>query len=157
MSHEPGTVMKPLVALGKTPDDCWQWLGAIGTQGCAHKQYHGRQILAKRWMWIQLFGVIPEGLVITNTCNDKTCVNPFHLRACTQADACRGSVQTVLLPADVVEIKRAKKTRNQFTATKLAAQMGCSVQTIRDIWRGRSWRNAKVDPNKARAARKEVA
>lgn len=149
MAHEPGTVMKPLVVLGHAPDDCWQWQSVINRDGTAVKQYHGRTIPARRWIWIQLFGTIPAALVVTNTCNNKACVNPHHLRACTQAQACQGSVQTVLLPGDVIDIKRAKKTANQYTATKLAAQKGCSPQTIRDIWRGRSWRVMRTTKEKA--------
>ncbi|GAA0721572.1 HNH endonuclease signature motif containing protein [Dokdonella soli] len=143
MSHEPGAVLKPLVKLGRDPADCWTWLANVDVGGVASKQFGGKRMPARRWMWAQLFGPIPDGLVVTTACGSKTCVNPHHLRACTQADACRASVNTSLLPADVIDIKRAKKDAGPNTARVLADKHGCSPQTIRDIWKRRSWSRAK--------------
>jgi hypothetical protein len=61
------------------------------------KTIDGKTMPARRWAWMQFFGPITPGFVITNTCQNKACVNPWHLRMCTQAEANRGSVQTILL------------------------------------------------------------
>lgn len=143
MSHFDGEVMKPLVQLGRTPADCWTWLGAVADTGYGRKQYGGKPELAHRWMWRQLFGPIPAGLIVSQTCGNRTCTNPHHLVATTQAAGVRAGVSTKLMPADVIEIKRARKDRTLHTASLLAERFGVSSQTIRDIWRGHSWGKAK--------------
>jgi len=145
MSHSPGVTIKQLVKLPKDPADCWTWLGTTDGSGTARKDFCGQQLVARRWQWMQLFGPIPPGLVITTTCGSKSCINPHHLRACTQAEACRGSVQTLLMPDDVTEIRRAKKDKGPNTARVLADRFGVSDTTIRDIWNRNTW--AKPRPN----------
>lgn len=140
MSHEPGTTIKPLVRLGKSPADCWEWLGHINENGCACKQFSGKKLVARRWMWMQLFGPIPDSIVITTTCNNGACVNPHHLFATDQTGATRNGIGSHLLPQDVIEIRRAKKTKGRYTASHLAEKHGVSPTTIRDIWNGKSWK-----------------
>ncbi len=155
--HVPGATIKPLVKLPKNPSDCWQYLGAIDrTTGYGKKQWHGRSYLAHRWLWMQLFGPIPDDLPLHNICDNKACMNPYHWGISTQADICRDSVRTVLTAGDVTEIKRVPKAQRKTkierasVATALAQRFGCSRQLIYDIWKGRAW--AKPSPP-ARATR----
>jgi hypothetical protein len=143
--HKPGAILKPLVAFGKTPDECWRWLGNHDANGVPTKTYLGQHMPARRWLWMQLFGPIPAGLIVSTmpVCGNKACMNPWHFRACHQADANRAGVGTVFLPADVIEIRRAGKDKGLNTARVLSERMGCSAQAIRDVWRGRSWGRAK--------------
>lgn len=142
MPHSAGGTLKPLVALGVDPGACWRWLGKVDSLGTPIKQFDGRPIPARRWLWSQLFGPIPDGLVVTTmtTCGDKGCVNPHHLRATTQAEANRAGVGAVLMPADVAEIRKAYKDRGPNTARVLADRLGCSVVTVRDVWHRRTWK-----------------
>jgi len=79
MSKE-GKVMMPRVKLGESPNDCWLWIGAINKRtGYGKKQHCGRTELAHRWMYQQLFGRIPDHLVINHKCGNRACVNPWHL------------------------------------------------------------------------------
>lgn len=141
MPH-PGQTMRPLVKLGRAPDDCWTWLGPIGTTGHAKKTFAGKDMPAHRWIWEQLFGPIPDGLVVYSTCESKSCINPHHLACGTIADAVRSSVTTKLLPADVLEIKAATE-HTSTTAEYFASKFGCSPQLVRDIWRGDAWSRSR--------------
>ena len=143
MPHARGAVLKPLVKLGRKPEDCWSWLGRIADNGCAMKQFHGALTTARRWLWSQLFGPIPSGYIVAATCGNGACTNPHHLRLCMMADAVRASPGTTLLPADVAEL-RACPFRSQPLAEAYADRFGVSVQTIRDVWARRSWDKPKL-------------
>lgn len=136
----PGQTIKPLVRLGRKPDGCWQWIGPIGPNGYGKKTFNGRDMLAHRWIWEQLFGQIPAGLVIDHKCGTRDCVNPAHLRAVTQAENCRSGAGATLMPDDVTEIRQARKDGGPGVRKHLAERFGCSPQLISDIWSGRAWR-----------------
>lgn len=135
----PGQVLKAQVKLGKRPEDCWSWLGPKTNCGYGKKRFCGRDLMAHRWMWEQLFGPIPVGLVVYTTCDTRGCVNPHHLACGTQAEANRNAVTTKLLPSDVAEIRAAKDGAGPNTARLLSERLGCSVATIHDVWNQRSW------------------
>ena len=135
----PGQTIKPLVQLGREPGDCWLYLGAKPPDGYGKKTVADRTVTASRWIWETLFGPLPDGLVVSTACGTRGCLNPHHLRACTQADANRAGVGATLLPGDVIDIKRAKKTRTLGMAGVLAQRYGCSTREIFDIWGGRAW------------------
>lgn len=143
MAHPDGEVMKPLVRLGTEPEDCWQWLGRIQPNGYGKKQYCGRTVLAHRWVWLQLLGPIPEGLVINHKCGNRGCVNPMHLEVVTQAANSRHGVNAKLSSHDVREIRAARKHTTPNMRKHLAERFGISEATISDIWHGRSWRKPK--------------
>lgn len=134
-----GMPLKPRVKMGRTPGDCWTWLGAINNSGHAQLTFCGRDTLGHRWIWEQLFGPIPPGYVVYSTCDSKSCINPNHLAMGMQATANRQSIQHTLLPADVVEIRAAKEQATSVTPGLLAERFGVSVSTIRDVWNGRTW------------------
>lgn len=67
------------------PNGCWIWTGAINGAGYGSFYYKGRQVKAARWIYEQMVGPIPDGLVLDHyVCNNPRCVNPNHLRPCTQ-------------------------------------------------------------------------
>lgn len=139
-----GQTIKPLVKLGKRSDDCWEWIGPRHPAGYGKKTFHGQDVLAHRWIWEQLFGPIPAGLVVHHECQNTSCVNPHHLRVCTQAENVREAVTTKLTASDVLDIKRAKPaTRTPHLADTLAQRHGCSRQLVYDIWQGRAWSRAQ--------------
>lgn len=69
-------------------DGCWEWTGtSVLMKGGRRPVFsiHGRNSFAYRISWeIHNAREIPDGLVIDHLCNNPMCVNPAHLRACTQ-------------------------------------------------------------------------
>lgn len=139
MGHVQGLTLKQLVRIPKDANDCWKWLGKETQDGYGIKVHNGKETTAARWIWCVLFGELPAALRVIHTCGNHGCVNPSHMRAGTQADACRSGVQSTLTPADVAEIKTAKKDRGPNTASALAARLGVQPGQVREIWKGTSW------------------
>lgn len=138
----PGRTIKPLVRIGDTPDACWEWIGTVSpTTGYGKKQFHGRSLLAHRWVWEQLFGPIPSGMVINHLCSNRACVNPHHLEVVTQAGNCQHGRGTKLNAQQVAEIKAAKYDRKWGDGAELARKHGVSGALIHDIWNGRAWKD----------------
>lgn len=152
-----GQTIKPQVRMGRTADACWRWLGPTTPDGHGKKTYCGRDVMAHRWIWEILFGPIPAGMVVFRTCDAKDCTNPAHLRMGSQADACRQSVNVVLLPNDVQDIRQAGDNRTSQTAAILADKYGCDANTVRDIWRGKTWGRASKNYGPGRAGKAQSA
>ncbi len=153
MPHMNGAVLKPLVELGKTPEDCWQWLGHCDQAGYGKKQFGNETWVAHRWLWCQLFGPIPDGLVIDHICQNTSCVNPHHLRVVTQAENVRAGIGTLLTSRDVAEIRRLSEA--DWTPAQLAQKFCAHPGTIKSLLAGKSWRRTAkkfYGPRKSAAA-----
>ena len=64
------------------PTDCWNWIGAISTDGYGRHNV-GRPQYAHRVAYTLANGPIGEGLQIDHLCRNRRCVNPAHLEAVT--------------------------------------------------------------------------
>ena len=57
-------------------DDCWVWRGVEGVAGYGRR---GGQ-LAHRIIYEAARGPIPRGMLLHHVCENKLCVNPWHLK-----------------------------------------------------------------------------
>ncbi len=65
---------------------CWMWTGARDGAGYSMLWRDGRTDRAHRVSYELHVGPIPAGFTIDHLCDHPWCVNPEHLRACTQRD-----------------------------------------------------------------------
>ena len=68
---------------------CWVWTGAHMNKGYGTFSIDGRNVRVHRWVYEQLVGLIPTGLVLDHLCRRRDCVNPAHLEPVTNAENVR--------------------------------------------------------------------
>lgn len=137
-------------ALVTMTPSCWDWSGYVSETGYGRFTFRGKDYQAHRLALIFTEGHDPDGLVALHDCDNRACVNPFHLRFATQAEnikdmwekgrgCCGESVHnSKLTDDDVREIRRRYKKRI-YGAPRLAEEFGVSRTTIWKIVNGKKW------------------
>lgn len=135
---------------------CWEWRGAISSNGYGNFACKGEKDLAHRWSWRAFNGDIPEGLWVLHRCDNRRCVNPEHLflgdRSGNMKDCARKGrlklpdvrgekhSESKLTSHQVYEI-RQRYADFKIPQRKLAYEYGVSQGLINHILRGKAWRH----------------
>lgn len=143
------------------PDACWPWLAGASKEGHGRFKLNGKLYSPHRISFELANGKIANvaqfhGTVIRHKCDNPPCCNPKHLEPGTAHQNAldtsergrlkprRGEahVGSKLTDAKVIEIKTSK-----LSSRKMAAIIGCSDGTIREIRRGERWAHVAANDN----------
>jgi hypothetical protein len=72
---------------------CWIWQRHTDKLGYGYLRRDGRRQGAYRWLYEQLVGPVPDGLVLDHLCERPSCVNPAHLEPVTRKENLRRSTK----------------------------------------------------------------
>ena len=138
-----------------TPDFkcCWEWTGGK-KEGYGRFSMYGGKYLAHRASYIQFRGLITGDLFVLHQCDNKSCVNPQHMRLGTHEDNMREARERgrmrahnrILTDANVIAI-RASYRGIDGEQQALGVQYGVSHSTIASIVNGHSYQRLyKLQP-----------
>lgn len=97
--------------------------------GYPKKKWDGTSKSLCRYIYIQMFGEIPEGLVVRHKCDVRACINPEHLELGTVQDNNNDRIKRDRTPRGE-DIYCSKLNVNQVKAIKFLLKEGVSPSQI---------------------------
>jgi hypothetical protein len=67
-------------------DACWLWTAARKSGGYGQLTRSGKRALVHRLIYELMVGPIPPEMQLDHLCRQRGCVNPAHLRICTNRE-----------------------------------------------------------------------
>lgn len=131
---------------------CWNWTGGVFGGGYGSVKINGINYGAHQVAFELFIGVIPPGLFVLHTCDNRRCVNPSHLFLGTNADNIADMVQKqrhshgsghpdAKLDERSVSDIRQRWEHGGITQVALAAEYGVAPSTIRGVLRRVNWKH----------------
>ena len=96
---------------------CRVWRGGL-TRGYGQRRVEGRVRLVHRWIWEQIHGPIPPGMVVMHRCDNPPCFRLDHLQLGTQK-------QNV---ADMIAKERQNFTRDHSHLAKYKGELASGAK-----------------------------
>lgn len=113
-----------------TASGCWEYNGGSVGSGYRTIYHDGKCHYAHRLSYEFYKGKIPAGLVVDHLCHNRACMNPEHLRVCTQKENV-GGVQQPIEICPKCGTKRVAYTRKNGTVQR---QCPCCARERQRAW-----------------------
>lgn len=130
---------------------CWEWEGNLFPTGYGVFSIRRKTIGAHRASWRLYNGDIPDDLQVLHKCDNRKCVNPYHLYLGTIEDNMRDKVERGRslkgedVPTSVLTKKQVKEIRKLYrqgvVQTELAKRYGVHQGTISGIVLKKTWKH----------------
>jgi hypothetical protein len=133
-------------------DSCWEWTGCIRPNGYGQMMVKGKPRKAHRLSYEINFGPIPAGKMVCHHCDNRKCVNPYHLFIGESIDnhadmhqKGRGAIGTKNGQSKLTEddVRTIRDSAAVVSRRALATRFGVSQAMIGRVVRGESWGHLK--------------
>jgi len=134
-------------------DDCWNWGGCCTQNGYGQVRIYKKSYLIHRFIYKEIYDIIPSGKCILHHCDNRKCCNPNHLYAGTAQDNTNDMISKGRQYHTIGEENGAAKLTNEqvkqikilypakkYRQTELAQMFNVSPSIIFSIIHGKSWR-----------------
>lgn len=155
-----------------SPDLCWEWTGCLSGNGYGSFWDGTKRVNAHRFSYLIFTGAIPEGLLVLHRCDNRKCVNPYHLFLGTYKDNsqdCKNkgrlkinrrmfqkgvakpevsgekNGRSKLKESDLQIIHSLRKSGKLFR--EIAEHLGVSKTCVYLAFRGINWKNHYTEPD----------
>jgi len=127
--YKPFTEIERIAAFARKVDkrshyECWNWLAGRFSSGYGcfgHSPAH-------RVSWELFYGPIPDDILVLHKCNNKLCVNPYHLYLGDMTDNARDSIRA----GTFGPLHRGKLSGDDVIVIKKLLSQGVSQKKIAD-------------------------
>ena len=137
---------------------CWMCTShKLSNHGYARIRLDGKLIQMHRYIYLKYVGEIPEGFCVMHLCDNKSCINPAHLRADTLAANTLDGWAKGLYPQNKNKVRgeqmwchkltenQVRQIRNRANESdrRLAKEFGVSKTTIDRVRSRKLWRSVE--------------
>lgn len=125
---------------------CWEWYGAINKQGYGTLG----SVHAHRVMWMLCRGEIPSGIQVMHKCDNRRCINVYHLMLGTPKDNAddmmakgrwRGNVKLSL--HDAIKMRDARRSGKLLR--EIASEFGITESHASRVCAGEIWQMSAIE------------
>ena len=133
--------------------ECWNWNAGVGSHGYGVFSVNRRSITAPRYMMTLLLDHIPDGEFVCHSCDNRKCVNPYHLFLGTNAENLKDMRNKkrhcygVKHPGAKLSEEKVRlilgELDKSITQKVVAKKYGISAAVVARIGRGEVWKHVK--------------
>ena len=138
--------------------ECWIWAGRLNPANYPMASHQGVNVLVRRRVFEMANDWVPDGrgTVVTDTCGERACCNPEHLRAASRSSVVKAAAKRVnqqatygrRLAAKVnspggvkLSLAIAREIRSDDrNCVQIARTLGVSASAVQKIRQGKIWR-----------------
>jgi hypothetical protein len=136
-------ILKYIINKVKVVNDCWVWVGDKWTNGYGRAYVAGKSFRAHRLLYEYWFDtVIPENIYACHSCDNKVCVNPYHIFLGTHSDNMKDAAKKgrLFCPKGSKNKKRIDRTlvlsyKGKLSGRKTAKLLNISENSVSRIWK----------------------